>query len=70
MIEVYVAPSSFRLGLNTMTLQVKSENVNSGQGVSISVTGIAQVDNLAQWGSGTKTEGYFLANKRGHLAGE
>merc|ERR1711892_749610 len=32
-----------RLALNTMTLQVSSVNVNSGQGVSISVTGIAQV---------------------------
>jgi len=32
-----------RLALNTMTLQVTSVNVNSGQGVSISVTGIAQV---------------------------
>lgn len=32
-----------RLQLNTMTLQVLSANVNSGQGVSISVTGIAQV---------------------------
>ena len=32
-----------RLALNTMTLQVTSVNVNSGQGVAISVTGIAQV---------------------------
>lgn len=32
-----------RLGLNTMTLQVASNNVYSGQGVAISVTGIAQV---------------------------
>ena len=34
---------AIRLALNTMTLQVTSVNVNSGQGVSISVTGIAQV---------------------------
>ena len=34
----------FRLALNTMTLQVTSVNVNSGQGVAISVTGIAQVN--------------------------
>ena len=33
-----------RLALNTMTLQVTSVNVNSGQGVAISVTGIAQVN--------------------------
>lgn len=38
-----VVSSSFRLRLNTMTLQVSSSNVYSGQGVSISVTGIAQV---------------------------
>ena len=37
--------SQFRLGLNTMTLQVASNNVYSGQGVAISVTGIAQVPN-------------------------
>ena len=36
-----------RLALNTMTLQVTSVNVNSGQGVAISVTGIAQVPQ--QW---------------------
>ena len=35
-----------RLALNTMTLQVTSVNVNSGQGVAISVTGIAQVINV------------------------
>ena len=33
-----------RLRLNTMTLQVTSNNVYSAQGVAISVTGIAQVD--------------------------
>ena len=36
--------SIYRLALNTMTLQVTSVNVNSGQGVAISVTGIAQVN--------------------------
>ena len=35
-----------RLRLNTMTLQVTSTNVYSAQGVSISVTGIAQVHTL------------------------
>ena len=34
-----------RLRLNTMTLQVTSNNVYSAQGVAISVTGIAQVHN-------------------------
>ncbi len=34
----------YRLRLNTMTLQVTSTSVYSGQGVSISVTGIAQVE--------------------------
>ena len=36
--------NTYRLALNTMTLQVTSVNVNSGQGVAISVTGIAQVN--------------------------
>ena len=35
-----------RLALNTMTIQVSSVNVSSGQGVAISVTGIAQVYNF------------------------
>ena len=40
-----------RLALNTMTLQVSSINVNSGQGVSISVTGIAQVRDTRKIGA-------------------
>ena len=32
-----------RLSLNTMTISVPTVNVNTGHGVAISVTGIAQV---------------------------
>ena len=36
-------PVYCRLSLNTMTISVGTINVNTGHGVAISVTGIAQV---------------------------
>ena len=36
-------PLYCRLSLNTMTISVGTINVNTGHGVAISVTGIAQV---------------------------
>ena len=46
----------YRLRLNTMTLAVTSCGVYSGQGVSISVTGIAQVNEMSDLSTNKSTQ--------------
>ena len=41
--SLLLMPLYCRLSLNTMTISVGTINVNTGHGVAISVTGIAQV---------------------------